>query len=593
MKKTITFTLTLSLFAFSALASGSKSPTNNTEPTTPGAFPLGEKCIQIFYDAPQNGSANNLNYAKRVTTNLLNLLGHFPEWEQGLKSVNTYKKSDIERCPVNFYLGAFYDNDLPESFVSDFQSTQKTAVWIAYNIWKIPNRALYDMWGMRYTSIDTLDYRNVDEFEEPGYYRYFDYKGQTFHKYGRWNDDSRSEFWGDGGMVKMAPVSTNANKNVMSWATHSVTKNKTPYIIHKSGKWFVADIPWSYVHTADRYLIFADMLFDILDEKPKHAKKPAFIRIEDVHPKISTSSIDTYADYFQSKKVPFSISLIPHYKKAVEGQGVVESLTALEAPEWVAGMKLAKSKGASFIYHGYTHQSDDHLNPEGSSGPDWEFWDWKNGKPMPQDSVEWMLGRLETGFKMLDETGLLPSAFIAPHYAASALDYAILGQVMSWQVGRAQYSGVPTIKQSRKLPIQLNFNNANSAQAPERAKFFVDLKVETEDLGPMEGQFFPYEIYGDLYGQRILPENLHYVSENSVESIKAKIEDIKRNSVIRDSWASFYIHPWILESDHANVSAALSELIDTARSLGYEFINLDKWASENTKPVRKATVQLK
>lgn len=54
---------------------------------------------------------------------------------------------------------------------------------------------------------------------------------------------------------------------------------RRPYVINKGNHFYMADIPVSYVHESDRYLVFADLLFDILDEKPRHLKRPALVGI--------------------------------------------------------------------------------------------------------------------------------------------------------------------------------------------------------------------------------------------------------------------------------------------------------------------------
>jgi uncharacterized protein YdaL len=64
-----------------------------------------------------------------------------------------------------------------------------------------------------------------------------------------------------------------------------------------------------------------------------------------------------------------------------------------------------------------------------------------------------------------------------------------------------------------------------------------------------EGQTFPY-VVKDVYGSKVLPENLGSISPSGWHSYKARLpRDIVRaaraNLVVRDGFASFYFHPYL------------------------------------------------
>ena len=84
------------------------------------------------------------------------------------------------------------------------------------------------------------------------------------------------------------------------------------------------------------------------------------------------------------------------------------------------------------------------------------------------------------------------------------------------------------------------------------------------------GQFFPYVIQKDTYGQKIIPENLGCVSiASSLGTPLRTVDDIlltaKKNLVVRDAWASLYYHPYL-------GLTYLKQLVPAISALGYEFV---------------------
>jgi hypothetical protein len=86
------------------------------------------------------------------------------------------------------------------------------------------------------------------------------------------------------------------------------------------------------------------------------------------------------------------------------------------------------------------------------------------------------------------------------------------------------------------------------------------------------GQYFPYIIEKDLYGQKIYPENLGYIPLNAnIDSSKASVNRIIKNSEmihqVRDGVVSFFFHPFL------NLDL-LKELVDGIKNKGFTFIDL-------------------
>lgn len=101
------------------------------------------------------------------------------------------------------------------------------------------------------------------------------------------------------------------------------------------------------------------------------------------------------------------------------------------------------------------------------------------------------------------------------------------------------------------------------------------------------GQFFPYEIYSDYYGQRIIPENLGNIEYNicnidPFSCLTYTWQDIYLNAqyawVVRDGFASFFFHPFWLDSDMSGTAASnafqdFQILVKGISGLGYQWVD--------------------
>ncbi len=91
------------------------------------------------------------------------------------------------------------------------------------------------------------------------------------------------------------------------------------------------------------------------------------------------------------------------------------------------------------------------------------------------------------------------------------------------------------------------------------------------------GQFFPYVIQRDMYGQKIAPENLGSVESVSFFGLATRfpadmVASVERNLVVRDGWAAGYFHPFLYADD----PTLLEELVTGIRALGFTFVPLSK-----------------
>ena len=213
-----------------------------------------------------------------------------------------------------------------------------------------------------------------------------------------------------------------------------------------------------------------------------------------------------------------------------------------------------------------------------------------------------MLDRLEYAYEYMKTEDMHPMLWLTPHYLASPTEYRVFGKVFDWQVGRITYfiddpSGLPSYWTQDMLDL-LKFRPGNQKVLEAQRHYFQNYKNEYDDY--KLGQMFPYEIYGDVYGQKIIPECLGNVTpkhlgggvERTIETI---LEDAKRNLVLRDAWASVFYHPFLLNSvenggmgEFDEDDRGLRKLLRGLKDLGYKFQSVEKFMDQhNDTPIRE------
>ena len=112
------------------------TPVPIPDPTpTPNPTPkedMDSNCVQVFYDRSSDPS---FSLGRTYALMLVNLLGHFPLHQPVIGPVELYRKGDIARCHATFYLGAYFNNVLPNDFLDDWKSATKQTIWLGYNYW--------------------------------------------------------------------------------------------------------------------------------------------------------------------------------------------------------------------------------------------------------------------------------------------------------------------------------------------------------------------------------------------------------------------------------------------------------------------------
>jgi uncharacterized protein YdaL len=511
----------LTLLACVALA-GWVPAQAQTAPTVPPK-------VLVLYDQTSGTPWDKMGFGYAIM--LRNLLGHFHA-SVDMVPVHQYTAGAVNTYDATFYLGASYDNPLPAHFLSDAATTTRTMVWFKYNFWKLAWDPAYNFTatkGIELLGLQGLNAQPSSTNPQPGFYDTVRYKGLSFVKHYQY-DAGRNVVNADPdiGWVRIADA-TKA-QSVVTVQNPKINRS-APYISRSGNFWYVADIPFSFIGPRDRYLVFSDLLHDMLGVNHAFYHK-AMVRLEDVGAMVSVQAMKTLSDYMASKTIPFSVAVIPRYVDALGAynNGTPQEVNLSQATGLRNALNYARSKGAEMVMHGFTHQYGKMRNPHtGVSGDDFEFWDIVDNKPVPEDSTAWVRGRLSEGLADMRAWGFNPVAWEAPHYHTSATAARTAPQLFPKTYQRVVYF---------------------TADKPD---FFA-----TTGKDFAMGQFFPYQIYQDYYGQRVLPENLGNI-EYDIRTIDPTSfynytpEDIILNAkyakTIRDGVASFFFHPFWLEPE--------------------------------------------
>jgi uncharacterized protein YdaL len=546
------------------------------------------ECVNIFHDevyekARQRGPMNAIMLA--------NLLGHWPQYELRVRPIQDYQSADIEACKATLYLGTLDEAEIPESFLADFSTSRKRLAWIGFGVQKLNPRWLEQAFHHQVSGRVTIDDNRA---KKAGFYQYVSYKGSVFHK-----DVQTSNGTHEGAFdaVRFVPVGPDAAKVVLAHLIHNETNHSIPYFLRADNRFLVGDIPFAYMHEADRYLAFADLLFDILDEQPVRQSRLAFARTEDIHGFYDREILRASFATMRAEGVPISIAHIPlfmdpfnayhrGYIRRPAPANLVPGFTAMIAD-------LVKDNKNAILWHGTTHQFALTKNPHsGTSGDDYEFWNAVAQRPVDGDGVAFTLDRLAQGLRVFEHYRVAPRYWVTPHYQASATNNRVFGAVFPWTVG-----GVTYYASSFKPAFTVRATNpqASILMPSVTRQLLSDLKNQAWgeiDARSEEGQSqtFPFEIYRDVYGQRIIPETLGYLSfeisdqTDFIRTPEQMLADAQRNLVVRDYWASFFFHPFIFASreeggvgSRRGDTSELRKLLIGLKSLGYQFVGLGEF----------------
>ncbi len=556
-------------------------------PTNTLPAPTDDRCVNIFHDESIAAAGQKISGPINAIM-LANLLGHWPSYEVRARPILSYTTAMLNACKATIYLGTTEDPEIPDAFLEDFFSSSRSIAWVGFGVDQLDSDQFIKTFGHRVDGTVSID--DPDE-ADAAFYQYVTYKDSLFRKS---VDITNGKPDGAFAAVQFLLAREDGRKHVVADLIHNKTFRSTPYFLRAKTKYVVGDIPFSYMHEADRYFAFADLLFDILGEKPYRSTHFAFARMEDIHANYEIPLLDAAIETLKSEGVPISMAHIPMFMDPLNAFGAGKFQKPQPATDVKSFAKnvaeLKTDSSTAIIWHGVTHQFGLTKNPHtGTSGDDYEFWDMVNNKPVAGASVEATLSRLESALPVFQAYKQQPRYWVTPHYQASALDNRVFGEVFPWQVGRVTYYSssfgatftIPAA--SRDASSKMKAVTKSKLQALKK-KSWSDLDTRSEQ--PLT-QMFPFEIYRDVYGQRIVPETLNYLSYATsdqtafVRTSDDMLADARRNKVVRDYWASFFFHPYVFSSKKNGGTGKfqgdtfeLRKLVIGLKLLGYRFTSL-------------------
>ncbi|MDP8994394.1 MAG: DUF2334 domain-containing protein, partial [Pseudomonadota bacterium] len=476
-----------------------------------------KQALVLYQDDPSTGT-------DLYATLTANLVGRFGR--AAVRSLDGYRAGDMASFDAVFVVPSENGARPPEALLSDVRAADRPIVWIHRGIEALFEDPVFAAGqGWRPGAPRAADYVSVR------------YKGRNFPR------DLRTDV-----LVAEPEVSDPARARVLAAAIGPGGRD-VPWALRSGNLFYVVEAPYAYAHEDDRYLVFADLLFDVF--APETAERHrAMVRIEDVGPEADPRRIRAVADLLAAEGVPFAITVYDTYRDP-EGHytgGRPLRISLRQRPRLVRALEYAVARGATLIAHGHTHQTDHRRNPYARvSGGDYEFFaaDLRDGAfdlqgPLPGNSVEQWRERFAASRRAWRRAGLRhPRIFTTPHYAASPEAYAAAREIYAARYERALYFA----------------GESNSGRA-------------LYDEG-WETQYFPFEVV-DVRGDFILPENLGYSSSTQQGGYFGRgperlIASAERNLAVRDGFASFF-HHWYEDP------GALRRIVRGIKDLGYRFV---------------------
>jgi uncharacterized protein YdaL len=165
--------------------------------------------------------------------------------------------------------------------LDDVLNTNKPVVWSFYNLWQLTNRAgaaFVTNYGWTWTG---LDFSPVDSVM---------YKGRTLSRYAA----------NQGGV--MGTTIVDPTKATVLAVAHRGDGTTMPWAVRSGKLTYVTDLPFTYMKEEDRYLAFADLLFDALAPTTPERHR-VVLRIEDISPVDDPAALRAIADYLYSQNI--------------------------------------------------------------------------------------------------------------------------------------------------------------------------------------------------------------------------------------------------------------------------------------------------
>ena len=216
-------------------------------------------CVQVLYDQTPDAAYND---GRQDANTLQGLLIFFPEFAQVIRPIESYHHGDLEKCHVNFYIGSFRDNPLPQAFLQDFVNTKKNVAWIGYNVWQLREQLPTSL------GLEFIGFTVEPENTKPSFFRDIIYKG-AIYKDALFSSQRTSIVGSPVTQQVIVKTVDSERTQVLAESRDRESSQSIPYIVRTDNYFYIADVPFKDQQRGDRYLVFVDLLFDILGTEPQ------------------------------------------------------------------------------------------------------------------------------------------------------------------------------------------------------------------------------------------------------------------------------------------------------------------------------------
>ena len=442
------------------------------------------------------GKSDLNSFAMSDGRQLATLLGHFTV-KHAIVGADEYVRGSMAGYQQVFYIGFNAKNVVPRAFLEDVLAGTVPVMWLHTGFAEFS--ASNDLTARFGFSVSHLDSSGVFTVIEHG----------------------ADRFTKDEPIINLVTIGDRERVKVIATAYAPGTSRRIPYIVGSGNFLYCADSPFSLIGPSDRYLLFADMLHDILgeDHEPSHS---ALIRIEDVNPTENPDRLRDIADILSGRGIPFLVGVSPFYVNPADGIRISLS----DKPDLVDALKYMVRNGGTIVMHGVTHQY------RGQTGTDYEFWDEGTNRPIAGETEEGIRRKIEMGIQEFMRNGLYPLIWETPHYTASFALYRVIGEYF-------------TTAMEQRMAIE------NADCSAVLSLYHPPGSLRADDLPGESGICAAARRSGSRTGR------------TSSEMVR----NARVNLAVRDGFAASFFHSFV---DHA----LLEELVDSVRAMGYTYIDV-------------------
>lgn len=492
-----------------------------TPPITSSPSPQPNACVRIYYDrSPVPGYTIGYSHALLFK----NLVNHFYLGNQFIIPIEEYRAGDLLTCPYNFYLGSYYNNILPATFLMESMSPSTTFVWMGYNIWQL-GAHFSNHFGYQFIGLSKLNPYIRDNTAAPSFFSNIVYKDVIFKKDSQERPLNPAKIPFE--MAILQPIFNPPPSQSLAIAKNPWSNEFIPYAIKNNNKYYLAEVPLAYMHESQQYLVLADLLFDIFNYVPTHAHPLVGVSIATNDLESLNPLTLSFISELNQLNIPYFISLSPQIKRLKDKKTIEESK-----------VNLIKS----------------------TQGILWDITSVQKSKDLFD-----FISNLKKQQTQLIKLGLNPLAPMASQSTNTLQENFVLAQLFPIKIGLSEVYNFANSSQIRSTHAP-----SPSIVFPIPDSRFNSLELKTPKLIDSfhQSPFAPYILQSDLSNQRVIPLLTTLGEKADVNKVTDKIRVL---SVIRDSTHFINIENSAFQSQEDFENALY--IMNYYKTLNYQFIN--------------------